>query len=129
MDKKHVLAALALCLGATGQAFADSKDLDIRTLKLLEEEGISPAEFKASFHVKEGKGNYSNFSISDGNYSNFSISDANYSNFSISDGNYSNFSISDSNYSNFSISGSSVIEKDDAVRNVPSPDLSDSEIR
>jgi hypothetical protein len=129
MDKKQVLAALALCLGTTGQAYADSKDLDIRTLKLLQEEGISPAEFKASFHVKEGNGNYSNFSISDGNYSNFSISSGNYSNFSISDGNYSNFSISDANYSNFSISGTSVIVKDDGVHEIPSPDLTGSDIR
>lgn len=114
MDKKTTLAALAFCL-ATGRAFGASSEIDLKTLQLLKEEGVSTEEFERAFLGKHAPGaqpkslgNYSDFSVSDGNYSDFSISDANYSDFSISDGNYSDFSISAQNYSDFSLSGDAV---------------------
>lgn len=104
MDSKQTLAALAILLGGT-QVAAASDNLDLRTLQLLQEEGISADEFEAQMFAPQARGNYSNHSISDANYSNHSISNANYSNHSISEGNYSNHSISAANYSNHSISG------------------------
>ena len=118
MDKKQTILTLAMALG-TSQIAAASTDVDLRTLQLLKEEGISYDEFTRQMAATPMGGNYSNFSISDGNYSNFSISDSNYSNFSISDGNYSNFSISSSNYSNFSISGRAPALKE--TREMPAP--------
>ena len=104
MDSKQTLAALAILLGGT-QVAAAADNVDLRTLQLLREEGVSFEEFEEGMFSPQARGNYSNHSISSGNYSNHSISSANYSNHSISDGNYSNHSISAANYSNHSISG------------------------
>ena len=121
MDKKATLATLAFCLGA-GQAHAASgpaREVDLRTLQLLEEESISYEEFQIAVQPM-GRGTYSNHSISSGNYSNHSISSANYSNHSISAGNYSNHSISSATYSNHSLSGAPFSLRETGM-NIPGP--------
>lgn len=105
MDKKKTLATLAFCL-STSQVCVANDYVDLRTLQILEEEGISYEEFLLQNGTAEtSAGNYSRHSISTGNYSRHSISNANYSRHSISAGNYSRHSISNANYSRHSISG------------------------
>lgn len=114
MDKKTTLAALAFCLATGRTVAAQQQAIDLKTLQLLQEEGVSTEEFERAFLGRHAKGEkpaslttYSSFSLSDSNYSSFSLSDANYSSFSLSAANYSSFSLSDSNYSSFSLSDSS----------------------
>ena len=121
MDSKQTLAALAILLGGT-QVAAAADNVDLRSLQLLQEEGVSPEEFEAEMFSPQARGNYSSHSISSGNYSSHSISSANYSSHSISAGNYSSHSISSATYSSHSISGRVVpLTREGAI---PAPVLS-----
>ena len=126
-DKLKIIAAAALVFGANtlmAKPQNNLKDIDLESLQLMQETGISFEEFDRTMLGRNNDtGNYSAHGISDGNYSAHGISSGNYSAHGISDGNYSAHGISNGNYSAHGVSGVT-LDINHAAPNIPSPALS-----
>jgi len=127
-DKLKILMATAMVFGAgsvNSQAQNPSgKELDLESLQLLQENGISFEEFDhAMVGPQASSGNYSAHGISSGNYSAHGISSGNYAAHGISSGNYSAHGLSSGNYSAHGVSSGSMLHVNREAKNIPSPEV------